>query len=218
MTKKKQEKTEFTDKANISEIADNKDINSQPGGKVKYNKNSHKGNSNDIEANEEPQSVETDSGNAPDKDALQQNLPEAKLAEMQDRYLRLSAEFDNYRKRTLREKIELTKLAGENILISLIPVMDDFERAMKLMVIAPDSMAMKNGIDLIYNKFRDFLRQNDIREIESLGKEFNVDLHEAVNKVAVENESMKGKVVEVVEKGYYLHDKVMRFSKVVVGE
>lgn len=218
MTKKKHEKSESTDKANIAEIADNKDINSQAVGKMKHNKESHSGNSNDIVANQESQSVKTDSGNASDKDALQENLPEAKLAEMQDRYLRLSAEFDNYRKRTLREKIELTKLAGENILISLIPVMDDFERAMKLMVTAADSMAMKNGIDLIYNKFSDFLRQNGIREIESLGNEFNVDLHEAVNKVAVEDESMKGKVVEVIEKGYYLHDKVMRFSKVVVGE
>jgi molecular chaperone GrpE len=218
MAKKKQEKSEFTDKSHIAEIADNKDINSQAGGKMKHNKENHNGNSNDIEANQESQPVKTDSGNASDKDALQENLPEAKLAEMQDRYLRLSAEFDNYRKRTLREKIELTKLAGENILISLIPVMDDFERAMKLMVTSADSMAMKNGIDLIYNKFRDFLRQNGIREIESLGNEFNVDLHEAVNKVAVEDKSMKGKVVEVVEKGYYLHDKVMRFSKVVVGE
>jgi len=96
--------------------------------------------------------------------------------------------------------------------------MDDFERAKKIIEQSTDCVAMKNGIDLIYNKFRDFLKQNGIREIESLNNEFNVDLHEAVTKVSVTDESMKGKVVEVVEKGYYMHDKVMRFSKVVVGE
>jgi len=137
---------------------------------------------------------------------------------MQDRYLRLSAEFDNYRKRTLREKIELTKHAGENILISIVPVMDDFERALKLMGGTTDCVAMKSGIDLIYNKFKEFLKQNGIREIESLNSSFNVDLHEAITKIPVEDPAMKGKVVEVVEKGYFLHDKVMRFSKVVVGE
>jgi molecular chaperone GrpE len=89
---------------------------------------------------------------------------------------------------------------------------------MKLLEPSGDCAAMKNGIDLIYNKFRDFLKQNGLREIESLNSDFNVDLHEAVNKVPVEDESMKGKVVDVVEKGYWLHDKVLRFSKVVVGE
>jgi molecular chaperone GrpE len=138
---------------------------------------------------------------------------------MQDRYLRLSAEFDNYRKRTLREKIELTKHAGENILISIVPVMDDFERALKLMdSSSADCVAMKAGIDLIYNKFGDFLTQNGIKEIESLHSDFNVDLHEAVSKIPVEDENLKGKVVEVLQKGYFLHDKVLRFSKVVVGE
>jgi molecular chaperone GrpE len=143
---------------------------------------------------------------------------EEKLAEMQDRYLRLSAEFDNYRKRTLREKMELIKHAGENILISIIPVMDDFERALKLMETASDCVAMKSGIDLIYNKLSDFLKQNGLKEIESLNNDFNVDLHDAVTKVPVQDESMKGKVVDVVLKGYWLHDKVMRHSKVVVGE
>lgn len=141
-----------------------------------------------------------------------------KLAEMQDKYLRLMAEFENYRKRTLREKIELTRSAGENILKGILPVLDDFERALMLMGEISECNAIKEGIGLIYNKFRDFLKQNGIREIESLNCEFNVDLHEAINKVAVEDESMKGKVVEVLQKGYYLNDKVIRFSKVVVGE
>lgn len=143
---------------------------------------------------------------------------EEKLAEMQDRYIRLSAEFDNYRKRTLREKIELTKHAGEDILKSVVPVLDDFERAILAMENNNDCGSLKSGIDLIYNKFREVLKQNGLREIESMNTEFNVDLHEAVSKMPVEDETRKGKVVDVLEKGYFLHDKVMRFSKVVVGE
>ena len=218
MTKKKHEKSEGINKVKIVEVADNKDIKSQEDGTLKDNDGAEEGKLEGGELKAETQVMEADSGKAADKDALQEESFELKLAEMQDRYLRLSAEFDNYRKRTLREKIELTKHAGENILISLVPVMDDFERALKLMDPSADYAAMKNGIDLIYIKFKDFLKQNGLREIESLNNNFSVDLHEAVNKVPVDDESMKGKVVEVVEKGYYLHDKVLRFSKVVVGE
>jgi molecular chaperone GrpE len=141
-----------------------------------------------------------------------------KLAEMQDKYMRLSAEFDNYRKRTLREKMELSKYAGENMLLSIIPLMDDFERALKHMETGTDFISLKSGIDLIYNKFGEFLKQNGVKEIESLNKIFNVDLHEAVAKVHVQEDDKKGKVVDVLQKGYYLQDKVLRFSKVVVGE
>jgi molecular chaperone GrpE len=143
---------------------------------------------------------------------------EEKLAEMQDKYMRLSAEFDNYRKRTLREKMEMTKYAGEDFLLKIIPIMDDFERALAHMDSATDSNAMKSGIDLIYSKFSEFLKQNGIKEIESMNNNFNVDLHEAVAKVQVQENDKKGKVVDVVQKGYYLQDKVLRFSKVVVGE
>ena len=142
---------------------------------------------------------------------------EEKLAEMQDKYIRLSAEFDNYRKRTLREKMDMSKYAGENLLLGIIPLMDDFERGLKHMDTSTDCMALKDGIDIIYGKFSDFLKQNGIKEIESLNSNFNVDLHEAVAKVPVE-EDKKGKVVDVVQKGYYLQDKVLRFAKVVVGE
>jgi molecular chaperone GrpE len=143
---------------------------------------------------------------------------EEKLAEMQDKYIRLSAEFDNYRKRTLREKMDMSKYAGENLLLSIIPLMDDFERAIKHMDTASDCSALRAGIDIIYGKFSDFLKQNGVKEIESLNNNFNVDLHEAVAKVPVEEEDKKGKVIDVVLKGYYLQDKVLRFSKVVVGE
>lgn len=153
-----------------------------------------------------------------DRSVSLENELMAKLADLQDRYLRLSAEFDNYRKRTLREKIELTKQAGENILLGIIPVMDDFERALKMMGDSGECPAIKEGIDLIYNKFGDFLRQNGIKEIDSLNREFNVDLHEAVTKIQVEDEAMKGKIVEVIQKGYFLNDKVIRYAKVIVGE
>jgi molecular chaperone GrpE len=156
--------------------------------------------------------------NASDKVVPGVNIPEEKLAEMQDKYIRLSAEFDNYRKRTLREKIDLSKYAGENLLLSFLPIMDDFERALKHMYSTTDCSELKDGIDIIYGKFSDFLKQNGIKEIESLNTNFNVDLHEAVAKVPVEEADKKGKVVDVVLKGYYLQDKVLRFSKVIVGE
>jgi molecular chaperone GrpE len=156
--------------------------------------------------------------NASDKVVPGVNIAEEKLAEMQDKYIRLSAEFDNYRKRTLREKIDLSKYAGENLLLSFLPIMDDFERALKHMYSTTDCSELKDGIDIIYGKFSDFLKQNGIKEIESLNTNFNVDLHEAVAKVPVEEADKKGKVVDVVLKGYYLQDKVLRFSKVIVGE
>jgi molecular chaperone GrpE len=155
---------------------------------------------------------------SPDKVLADVRVIDEKLAEMQDKYLRLSAEFDNYRKRTLREKIELSKYAGENLLLSFLPIMDDFERALKHMDSTADCIALKDGIDIMYVKFSDFLKQNGIKEIESLNTNFNVDLHEAVAKVPVEEADKKGKVVDVVLKGYYLQDKVLRFSKVIVGE
>ena len=143
---------------------------------------------------------------------------EEKLADIQDRYIRLSAEFDNYRKRTLREKMEMSKYASEDLLLKILPLMDDFDRARSHMDTATDCAAIKNGIDLIYGKFSEFLKLNGIKEIDSLNCNFDVDLHEAVSKVPVEENDLKGKVVDVVLKGYYLQDKVLRFSKVVVGE
>jgi molecular chaperone GrpE len=114
--------------------------------------------------------------------------------------------------------MEMSKYAGEKLLLGIIPLMDDFERALKHMDKKTDCIALKEGIDIIYGKFSDFLKQNGVKEIESLNSNFNVDLHEAVAKVPVEEVDKKGKVVDVVLKGYYLQDKVLRFSKVVVGE
>jgi len=141
-----------------------------------------------------------------------------KLAELQDKYLRLTAEYDNYRRRTLREKMELTKSAGEDILKGLLPIMDDFERAMQSIDESGENQAVKDGIHLIYNKFNDFLKQQGVQEIEAQDQEFNTDRHEAISKIPAPSEDMKGKVVDVVQKGYHLNDKVIRFAKVVVGE
>jgi molecular chaperone GrpE len=218
MIRKKHAKVEENELAGSGETVDNKHIDSQEETGLSEEPVAEAVTETGGMASEESGELQTESGKETAKETAPEVSAEAKLAEMQDRYLRLSAEFDNYRKRTLREKIELTKHAGENILISIVPVMDDFERALKSMEASTDCTSMKEGIDLIYNKFRDFLRQNGIKEIEALHSGFNVDLHEAVSKVPVDDESLKGKVVEVVQKGYYIHEKVMRFSKVVVGE
>ena len=140
------------------------------------------------------------------------------VKEMNDKYLRLSAEFDNYRKRTLKERMELTKTAGESVMLGILPVIDDFERAMHSIEQGMDFEATKEGILLIYNKFNDFNRQNGISEIDAVGQVFDTDLHEALTKIPAPTEDLKGKIVQVIQKGYYLNDKVIRFAKVVVGE
>lgn len=155
---------------------------------------------------------------AADKVVSEVRVVEEKLAEMQDKYIRLSAEFDNYRKRTLREKMDLSKYAEESLLLKLIPLMDDFERALLHIEKSEENGPLKNGVDLIYMKFSEFLKQNGVTEIEALNNSFDVNLHEAVAKVPVDDKNMKGKVVDIALKGYYLRDKVLRFAKVVVGE
>ncbi len=141
-----------------------------------------------------------------------------KYAELQDRYVRLSAEFDNYRKRTLREKADLTKFAAENVLLSLLPVIDDFDRAMTSLPEQEECKGHSEGITLIYNKIKDFLKQNGVEEMEALHQPFDPDLHDALTKVPAPEEGLKGKVVDVLQKGYYLKGKVLRHAKVVVGE
>jgi molecular chaperone GrpE len=137
---------------------------------------------------------------------------------LNDKYLRLSAEFDNYRKRTMRERVELIKSAGEDILSNILPVLDNFDRALIAIRDSREPEAIKAGIDLIYIKFKEFLTQRGIKEIESLNKPFDADLFDAITKIPVSSIDQQGKVVDVVEKGYYLNDKIIRHSKVVVGE
>ncbi len=143
---------------------------------------------------------------------------ELKLKEKEDRYLRLSAEFDNFRKRTLREKSDLIKFAGEEILVDLLPVMDNFERALQSVSEGNDQQSVTDGIKFIYTKFSDFLEQKGVQEIDSLNKYFDTDCHEAITKIKAPEKKLKGKVVDVIEKGYLLNGKVIRYSKVIVGE
>lgn len=143
---------------------------------------------------------------------------EAELAELKDKHLRLQAEFDNYRKRTLKERMELLKTAGESVLTNILPVIDDFERALQTLEQVEENSHVKDGIKLIYNKFQEFLKQNGIKEIEAKEQSFDTDLHEAITTIPAPSEELKGKIVDVVQKGYYLNDKVIRFSKVVIGE
>ena len=140
------------------------------------------------------------------------------INELQDRYIRLMAEFDNFRKRSLKERMELLKSAGEDVLVNILPVIDDFERGLDAIEKSSDIDAVKKGIELIYNKFKDFLVQRGVKEIDARNQDFNVDMHEAITKIPAPEENLKGKVVDVVQKGYYLNDKVIRYAKVVIGE
>jgi len=141
------------------------------------------------------------------------------LLEAQDKYLRLAADFDNYRKRTLREKMELIQNAGESLLIDLLPLVDDFERGVEQAATAEDMDAVRTGMALIYSKLKDFLSNHGVKEISALNEPFDTDWHEAVTKIPAPSKNMKGKNVDVIQKGYTLNDnKVMRYAKVVVGE
>ncbi len=154
------------------------------------------------------------------KDKKEAKLEEMgeKLQDIQDKHLRLQAEFDNFRRRTLKEKAELIKSGGENVLVNILPVIDDFERAIDSLKDLSDKDAGKQGTNLIYTKFQEFLKQNNVKEIEALNEVFDVDLHEALTKIPAPNEELKGKVVDVISKGYCLNEKVIRFAKVVIGE
>jgi len=143
---------------------------------------------------------------------------ETELLELKDKHIRLQAEFDNYRKRTLKERMELLKTASESLLVSILPVIDDFDRAMQTIDVVEEEGHIKDGVKLIYNKFQDFLKQNGVKEIEAKEQIFDTDLHEAITKIPAPTDELRGKIVDVVQKGYYLNDKVIRFSKVVIGE
>ena len=141
-----------------------------------------------------------------------------KCEELNDKNLRLMAEFDNFRKRTLKEKSELIKNAGENVFVNILPLVDDFERAMKAMETTEDIEAVKEGIDLIYSKFMNFLNINGVKVIPTDNEPFDVDKHEAVTLYPAPTEDQKGKIIDCLTKGYTLNEKVIRFAKVVVGE
>ena len=172
-------------------------------------------------AEEQPQNDQAEEA-APltHEEQLEKELEEAQTAieEQKDKYLRLSAEFDNYRKRTMKEKAELILNGGEKSISSILPVIDDFERAIKTMETAKDVSAVKEGVELIYNKFMAVLAQNGVKVIETKDQPLDTDYHEAIAVIPAPSEEQKGKILDCVQTGYTLNDKVIRHAKVVVGE
>jgi molecular chaperone GrpE len=153
-----------------------------------------------------------------------QNNPEAQVADdladkilkLNDQHLRLMAEFDNYKKRTLKERADLIKYSGERVFIDMLPIIDDFERA--LAHLPEEDSPIKEGIVMIHSKFVNFLNSNGVKEMETKDQPFNMDLHEAISMFPAPDESMKGKIIDCTQKGYLFHDKVIRYAKVVVAE
>lgn len=179
---------------------------------------------NSAEANSAEANSETNNGNAAEElsaeDKMAKELEEAKqaLEDYKDKYLRLSAEFDNYRKRTLKEKAELIKNGGEKAISAVLPILDDLERALQNMQKADDVKAMYEGIDLIYQKFLKNLNHEGLVKMEPVGENFDTDFHEAIALVPAPEEAQKGKVLDCVQTGYKLNEKVIRHAKVVVAQ
>lgn len=139
------------------------------------------------------------------------------LTVIQDKYLRLYSEFENYKRRTTKERMDLFKSANQEVLEAMLPILDDFERALSSMKLTSENKSLKEGVELIYNKLKSSLIQKGIKEMEALGKSFDPDFHEAITKLPAPTEDLKDKIIDVLEKGYFLNDKVIRFAKVIIG-
>ncbi len=195
---------------------ENKEMNSE-----NINNEQVENNNPNSELNNEQSNVDSASeSNAEMTENGQNELDEikAELAEANDKFLRLYSEFDNFKRRSTKERIELMQNAGQEIIKALLPVVDDFQRQEKYFKPDTDVTTLKEGVDLIHNKLTSILQNKGLNAIESLGKEFDTDFHEAITKIPAPSEDLKGKVVDEIEKGYVLNGKVIRFAKVVVGE
>lgn len=173
------------------------------------------GNENQDEASSTSEDAKSNDNNA--KEVSEEEKLKEQVAALNDKYLRLFAEFDNYKRRTQKERVELLQTAGKDVIISLLPVLDDFDRANKATENATDINAIREGIVLVHTKLKALLAQKGLKEMESINTPFDTDNHEAITKIPAPNEDMKGKVIDELEKGYTLNDKVIRFAKVVVG-
>lgn len=195
---------------------ENKEMNSE-----NINNEQVESNNPNSELNNEQNNVDSASeSNAEMTENGQNELDKikAELAEANDKFLRLYSEFDNFKRRSTKERIELMQNAGQEIIKALLPVVDDFQRQEKYFKPDTDVTTLKEGVDLIHNKLTSILQNKGLSAIESLGKEFDTDFHEAITKIPAPSEDLKGKVVDEIEKGYVLNGKVIRFAKVVVGE
>ena len=180
----------------------------------------HADESPEVNENVENKEVLQDAENAQvaPESAPEEETLEQKCAALNDKNLRLMAEFDNYRKRTLKERMDLLKTASEGVLVEMLPLVDDFERGLKAMETSEDVQAVKDGVQLIYSKFTAFLQQNGVKAIPTEGADFDTEFHEAITTFPAPSEDLKGKIIDCATKGYTLNEKVIRFSKVVVGE
>ena len=186
----------------------------------KGNINTNVDATNEEITNEETATAEQENIELSAEEKLQKELDEAneKVALLEDKYLRQVAEFDNYRKRTVKEKAELIKNGGERAIESILPVLDDFERALANMAKDENAAEIMTGVELIYNKFVGILKQNGLQKIETEGATFDTDFHEAIAIIPAPSEELKGKVLDCIQSGYMLNEKVIRHAKVAVGE
>lgn len=170
-----------------------------------------------VDENDIPEIEQIDVAEPPKPDDEVAKL-KAELEEQKDKYVRLFAEFDNYKRRTSKERIELIQTAGKEVITSLLQVLDDSDRAEKQMQETDDPAHIKEGVQLVFNKLRKTLQAQGLKAMESINTDFDVEKHEAITEIPVDDKKLKGKVVDDVEKGYYLNDKLIRFAKVVVGK
>lgn len=165
--------------------------------------------------------TENGAENAPEVEATplsELDQTKADLAEQKDKYLRLMAEFENYKRRTAKERMQLIQTAGKDVIVSLLDVLDDCDRAEKQLNSSADIAVQKEGVQLVFNKIRSTMQAKGLNAMESIGKDFDVELHEAITEVPVPDDKQKGKVIDEVTKGYFLNEKIIRFAKVVVGK
>ena len=179
----------------------------------------------DIDLTAQAQPVQNEGENSTESTPAEEAVPLSELdqmkedlADQKDKYLRLMAEFENFRRRTAKERLDLIQTAGKDVIVSMLDVLDDCDRAEKQLNSADDISVQKEGIQLVFNKVRSTLQSKGVTAMESLHKDFNVELHEAITEVPVTDNKQKGKVVDEITKGYLLNDKIIRFAKVVVGK
>lgn len=176
---------------------------------------------NETDKNEVSEGIEEGSEESSSENKESQISEEDKLkaeaTEWQNKYLRLYAEFDNFKRRTSKERLELLQIAGKDVISDLLTILDDFERAQKSIETATDVVAVKEGVTLVQHKLKSILNQKGLKEMESIGKEFDADLHEGITSIPAPSADLKGKVIDELEKGYLLNDKVIRFAKVIIG-
>lgn len=185
------------------------------GRKDKKNKKEEEELKDEVQTAEEGQDTEN---NESEEELTKEEELELKISELNDKYLRLYSDFDNYRKRTIKEKSDMISSAGAGVMKDLLTILDDFERAIASNEKTEDPEGLKEGFQLIYNKFKNILTSKGLEPMDSMGKTFDIEHHEAITNIPAPTEEDKGKVMDVVEKGYFLNEKVLRYAKVVVGQ